>query len=82
GGVVGGGRPAPGGGAVRHEGRGAGGDRTTESVHVDLPAVPAHVERVVLVALAGSGTFGAVPGLDVTVTDAAGHRELARYESR
>ncbi|NUV30266.1 Tellurium resistance [Streptomyces odorifer] len=38
--------------------------------------------RVVLVAVVGNGTFGAVPGLDVTVTDAAGDRELARYESR
>ncbi len=32
--------------------------------------------------MVGNGTFGAVPGLDVTVTDAAGDRELARYESR
>ncbi|MBL0802152.1 MULTISPECIES: TerD family protein [Streptomyces] len=80
-GVVGGDRPVP-GGAVRHEGRTVTGDRTAETLHVDLPAVPASVDRVVLVAVVGNGTFGAVPGLDVTVTDAAGDRELARYESR
>lgn len=80
-GVVGGDRPVP-GGAVRHEGRTTTGDRTAETLHVDLPAVPAHVDRVVLVAVVGGGTFGAVPGLDVTVADAAGDRELARYESR
>lgn len=80
-GVVGGERPVP-GAAVRHEGRTVTGDRTAETLHVDLPALPAHVDRVVLVAGVGGGTFGAVPGLDVTVADAAGDRELARYESR
>ncbi|MEV7664373.1 TerD family protein [Streptomyces albidoflavus] len=80
-GVVGGDRPVP-GGAVRHEGRTVTGGRTAETLHVDLPAVPDRVERVVLVALVANGTFGAVPGLDVTVTDAAGDHELARYESR
>ncbi|WP_186783618.1 TerD family protein [Streptomyces sp. CBG33] len=80
-GVVGGDRPVP-GGAVRHEGRTVTGGRTAETLHVDLPAVPDRVERVVLVALVADGTFGEVPGLDVTVTDAAGDHELARYESR
>lgn len=80
-GVVGGDRPVP-GGAVRHEGRTVTGGRTAETLHVDLPALPDRVERVVLVALVADGTFGAVPGLDVTVTDAAGDHELARYESR
>ncbi len=80
-GVVGGDRPVP-GGAVRHEGRTVTGGRTAETLHVDLPAVPDRVERVVLLALVADGTFGAVPGLDVTVTDAAGDHELARYESR
>ncbi|WP_252934497.1 TerD family protein, partial [Streptomyces sp. Vc714c-19] len=80
-GVVRGDRPVP-GGAVRHEGRTVTEGRTAESLHVDLPAVPAQVDRVVLVAVVGGGTFGALPGLDVTVTDAAGDQELARYESR
>ncbi|MBT2880410.1 TerD family protein, partial [Streptomyces sp. McG6] len=80
-GVVGGDRPVP-GGAVRHEGRTVTGGRTAETLHVDLPALPDRIERVVLVALVADGTFGEVPGLDVTVTDAAGDHELARYESR
>ncbi|WP_432488658.1 TerD family protein [Kineococcus sp. SYSU DK018] len=58
-------------GAVRHGRDGA--------VEVDLPAVEAGVERVVLAASADGGTFGQVPGLHLRVLDAAG-AELARFD--
>ncbi|MFI6345693.1 TerD family protein [Streptomyces sp. NPDC050560] len=67
--------------AVRHEGKRADAGRTTDTLHVDLAAVEAGVERVVLAASADGGTFGQVPGLGVRVTDAADGREIARYDS-
>ncbi|NAZ88551.1 TerD family protein [Kineococcus sp. T90] len=64
-------QPAHPSGAVRHGRDGA--------VEVDLPAVEAQVERVVLAASADGGTFGQVPGLHLRVLDAAG-AELARFD--
>ncbi|MCI2237019.1 TerD family protein [Paenibacillus sp. TRM 82003] len=58
-------------GAVRYGRDGA--------VEVDLPAVEAQVERVVLAASADGGTFGQVPGLHLRVLGADG-AELARFD--
>ncbi|WP_442907744.1 TerD family protein [Kineococcus sp. G2] len=64
-------QPAHASGAVRYAGDGA--------VEVDLPAVEAQVERVVLAASADGGTFGQVPGLHLRVLAADG-AELARFD--
>ena len=64
-------QPAHPSGAVRYGRDGA--------VEVDLAAVEAQVERVVLAASADGGTFGQVPGLHLRVLDAAG-AELVRFD--
>ncbi|MER6996144.1 TerD family protein [Streptomyces sp. NPDC000410] len=69
-------------GAVRHEGKHATGEQTTDSLSVDLAAVEPAIERVVVVASADGGSFGQVPGLYVRIVDAAGGAEIARYDSR
>ncbi|MDG4533175.1 TerD family protein [Streptomyces sp. AV19] len=68
-------------GAVRHEGKTPAGDAVTDALAVDLAAVEAEVETVVVAASADGGTFGRVPGLYVRVLDAAGGAELARFDS-
>ncbi|MEU5976971.1 TerD family protein [Streptomyces sp. NPDC047315] len=75
-------QPAHASGAVRHEGKrtGAGG-AVTDAVAVDLARVEPSVGRIVLAASADGGSFGRVPGLYVSVVDAASGAELARYES-
>jgi len=66
-------------GSVRHAGKRSGADGTVDAVEVDLRALPADVERVVLAASADGGTFGQVPGLRLVVTDLAGGAELAEF---
>jgi stress response protein SCP2 len=62
-------------GSVRHTGRTA----TTDTVDVDLAAVPGEVDRVVLAASADGGPFGRVPGLRMVITDAATGAPLAEF---
>jgi stress response protein SCP2 len=62
-------------GTVRHAGQAPG----TDTVEVDLAALPAAVERVVLTASADGGPFGRVPGLRLVVSDAAAGSPLAEY---
>ena len=66
-------------GSVRHAGKRSGADGTVDAVEVDLRALPADVERVVLAASADGGTFGQVPGLRLVVTDLAGGAVLAEF---
>jgi stress response protein SCP2 len=56
--------------AVRHAGK-AGTGRLTDTVEVDLSALPGAVERVVFAASADGGTFGQVPGLRLAISDLA-----------
>lgn len=62
-------------GAVRHLGK----NGTADALDVDLAALPADVDRVVLAASADGGTFGQVPGLRLVVTDQAGGAPLAEF---
>src|SRR5262245_56685435 len=63
-------------GAVRYEGKSAGSD----TVLVDVSALPADVERVLIGASADGGTFGKVPGLHMLIRDSASGAELARFD--
>lgn len=65
--------------AVTHLGKRGGAGETTDTVRVDLGAVEAAVERIVLCASADGGTFGQVPGLLLRVLDAGSGSELARF---
>ncbi|MFH8444847.1 VWA domain-containing protein [Streptomyces sp. NPDC018026] len=71
-------------GAVGHLGKrvgpGANAGLTTDAVEVDLRAVEAAVERIVLCASADGGTFGRVPGLSLRLLDAATGTGLARFD--
>jgi stress response protein SCP2 len=62
-------------GTVRHAGK----DGTTDTVEVDLAALPPEIERVVLAASADGGTFGQVPGLRLVISDAATNAPLAEF---
>jgi stress response protein SCP2 len=62
-------------GTVRHAGK-AG---TTDTVEVDLAALPGEVERVVLAASADGGPFGRVPQLRLVLSDAATGTLLADF---
>jgi len=64
-------------GSVRHESK----DRSagTETLMVDLPAVEAAVEKVVIAASADGGTFGQVPGLALSLLDERG-ATLAEFD--
>src|SRR4051812_15392394 len=62
-------------GTVRHAGK-AG---TTDTVEVDLAALPNEVDRVVLAASADGGTFGQVPGLRLVISDAVTGAPLAEF---
>ncbi|MEJ8655629.1 TerD family protein [Streptomyces sp. MS1.AVA.4] len=68
-------------GAVRHAGKSATGDGTTDRLTVDLGSVEPAIERIVVAASADGGSFGQVPGLYVRVLDAAAGTEIARYDS-
>ncbi|GAB4070529.1 VWA domain-containing protein [Angustibacter speluncae] len=61
-------QPAGAGGAVRHLGKGQDAGRTVDRVQVDVAALPADVDKVVIGAsLDGAGTFSALAGLAVEV---------------
>ncbi|WP_375500126.1 TerD family protein [uncultured Jatrophihabitans sp.] len=62
-------------GAVRHLGKQA----TADAVEVQFAALPPTVERVVLAASADGGTFGQVPGLRLTLSDAVSGTPIAVY---
>jgi tellurite resistance protein TerA len=74
-------QPAHPGGAVRHEGKTSSGGAVTDSLLVNLAGMDAPVERVLLAASSDSGTFGRIPGLSISVLDAANGGELARFEN-
>ncbi len=63
-------------GSVRHRG---GGGRE-DALEVDLAALPEAIEKVVVAASVGNGTFGQIPGLHLRLTDAAGNAEIARFD--
>lgn len=62
-------------GTVRHLGK----NGTSDAVEVDLAALPAAVDRVVLTASADGGTFGQVPGLRLDVIDSASGASVADF---
>ncbi len=62
-------------GAVRHTGK-AG---TVDTVEVDLAALPADIDRVVLAASADGGTFGQAPGLRLVLSDSGAGSALAEF---
>ncbi len=64
--------------AVRHAGK-QGTGAMTDSVEVDLAALPDAVERVVLAASADGGTFGQVPGLRLAISDLGTGAPLADF---
>jgi stress response protein SCP2/uncharacterized protein YegL len=58
-------QPSGAGGAVTHTGKSGG----VDSLAVDLSALPAEIDRVVVAASADGGTFGQLGALSVTVSD-------------
>ncbi|MFJ6215924.1 TerD family protein [Streptomyces sp. NPDC092296] len=73
-------QPRDASGAVRHEGKQTTADGVADTLAVDLAAVEPAVETVVLAASSDGGPFGGLPGLYLSVRDAAGGAELARFE--
>jgi stress response protein SCP2 len=69
-------QPAHPSGAVRHEGRAAGG----EMLAIDPARLPLAVDRVVIGGSTDGATFGSVPGLYLAVLDAASGAEIARFQ--
>ncbi|NEB59816.1 stress response protein [Streptomyces diastaticus] len=71
-------------GAVRHLGKQGGpgpeAGVTSDAVEVNLRAVEAPVERIVLCASADGGTFGRVPGLSLRMLDTGTGTEVARFD--
>ncbi|WP_167760520.1 VWA domain-containing protein [Blastococcus sp. CT_GayMR16] len=63
-------------GSVRH----AAGAAREDSVEVDLSDIPEEIEKVVVAASVGNGTFGHIPGLHLRLTDVAGNAEIARFD--
>ncbi|MBB1258197.1 VWA domain-containing protein [Streptomyces alkaliterrae] len=63
-------------GAVRHQGK----QGSTDTLAVDLEGLEPIVERVLLGASADGGSFGQVPGLRMTLLDAASGTELAAFD--
>jgi stress response protein SCP2 len=63
-------------GSVRH----TGGAAREDSIEVDLTALPGEIERVVVAASVGSGTFGQIPGAHLRLTDATSNAEIARFD--
>ncbi|MGW8883849.1 TerD family protein [Streptomyces sp. NPDC055749] len=74
-------QPAHASGAVRHEGKAADGDRVTDTLAVDFSRIEPAIDRIVVAASVGGGSFGRVTGLYVRVVDAASGAETARFES-
>ncbi|MER7707501.1 VWA domain-containing protein [Kitasatospora sp. NPDC097605] len=68
-------------GAVRHLGKvSGGGGAVVDRVEVDLAAVEAGVERIVLAGSVDGGVFGQVRGLSLRLVEVGTEAELARYE--
>ncbi|MDQ1663632.1 MAG: hypothetical protein QOJ68_3612 [Blastococcus sp.] len=63
-------------GSVRH----SGGAAREDSVEVDVLALPEAIEKVIVAASVGSGTFGQIRSLHLRLTDAAGNAEIARFD--
>jgi stress response protein SCP2 len=61
-------------GAVRHLGKSG-----VDALEVDLPSVPADVDRIMLAASADGGTFGQVPDLRLVLTDRVTNAEVASF---
>ncbi|MFC8513406.1 TerD family protein [Streptomyces sp. NPDC057257] len=74
-------QPVHSSGAVRHEGKRHDGDRTVDTLVVDLARVEPAIETVVLAASADGGTFGQVPDLYIEVRDADRNTVAARFDS-
>ncbi|MEU5521017.1 VWA domain-containing protein [Streptomyces sp. NPDC047860] len=66
--------------AVTHLGKRSATGAATDTMEVDLGAVEAAVERIVLCASADGGTFGQVPGLVLRLLDAGNGTEVARFD--
>ena len=66
-------------GAVSHGGKSAAGRVYTDKIQVDLGAVEPAVGSVLIAASADGGSFGAVPGLELTLHEAGGG-QLASFE--
>ncbi|MGI8678805.1 MAG: TerD family protein [Jatrophihabitans sp.] len=62
-------------GSVRHAGK----NGSVDAIEVDLQALPASVDRVVLAASADGGTFGQVPNLRLVISDTASRVPLADF---
>lgn len=73
-------QPASPEGQVRHLGKTTSGGGTQDRLEVDLAALPAVIDRVVLAASVDGTTFGRVPGLYLLLTDAASGAELVRFD--
>uniref|UniRef100_UPI000A718C35 TerD family protein n=1 Tax=Peterkaempfera griseoplana TaxID=66896 RepID=UPI000A718C35 len=73
-------QPRDASGAVRHEGKQHTADGVADTLAVDLGALEASVETVVLAASSDGGVFGALPGLYLSVLDAGSGAELARFQ--
>ena len=68
-------QPQHGSGAVRHLGKSG----SSDALEVQLSALPAAVDRVVLAASADGGTFGQVRDFRLVIADAATRAELASF---
>jgi stress response protein SCP2 len=66
-------------GTVRVTGKQVSGPSTTDTVEVDLAKIEPGVERIVLAGSADAGSFGAVAGLVLKVTDSGTGAELAVF---
>jgi stress response protein SCP2 len=62
-------------GSVRHTGK----QGSRDTLEIDLAALPSEIDRVVLAASADGGTFGRVPDLTMTVSDARTGAPLAEF---
>ncbi|GAB2831261.1 hypothetical protein GCM10027073_69570 [Streptomyces chlorus] len=67
-------------GAVTHLGKRSAAGAATDTAEVDLRLLEPAVERVVLCASSGGGTFGQVPGLVLRLLVAGTGAEIARFD--
>jgi tellurite resistance protein TerA len=74
-------QPAHPSGAIRHEGKRHEGAEVLDALVVDLTAVEAEVETVVIAASADGGTFRQLPDLRIRVLELDTGKEVARYDS-
>jgi stress response protein SCP2 len=66
-------------GTVRATGKQAAGPSTTDTVEVDLGKIEPGVDRILLAGSADGGSFGAVPGLVLRLSDSVTGAELAVF---